>query len=106
MTTLEQELSKLKNLHLECIKQLDKVSEMLVRSSTMEDVKRTMLSFQLQHKDAYTLKEVSERASMPLSTIYRCIKEGKLKVKEEEGIKTIVRREDLLNFLTQPPETH
>lgn len=98
MTTLEQELNKLKALDQERTKQLDKVIELVIKSTTFEEIDRRIQSVMLQHKDALTLKEVSERLSIPISTIYRFVENGKLRVRKGDGIKKIVLKEDYLDF--------
>lgn len=56
-------------------------------------------------KIAYTIPEAAEASSLGQTSIYKAIKEGRLRI-EKYGTRTIVRRIDLAAFLRNLPDAN
>lgn len=69
-------------------------------AALLQSINSNMLQLLYSHKDAYTIKEVKDRTGISVKTLYRFEKEGILKTISTGGMKKIVTREDLTNFLT------
>ena len=83
------------------IEALDGIEHEEQTTALLNSINSNMLQLRYSDKEAFTLKEVSDRTGVPVKSLYRYEKEGILKTISTKGVKKIVIREDLTNFLTQ-----
>jgi|GEM_PF-5525578 len=92
------EIKELKSILLKLFDKLGDIEKEMASVATMNSVKREIMKLSLQHKDAITIKEASERLNIPIQTLYRYRDRGMLKVTEDEGRKSIIFIDDYINF--------
>jgi hypothetical protein len=93
------EIVQLKGLLEKLWRWLDQIEFQERNEAALNAINSNMLRLLYRDKDAFTLKEVSERTNIPVQQLYRYEKQGLLKTISRDGIVKLVMQEDIINFL-------
>ncbi len=93
------EIVQLKGLLEKLWRWLDQIEFQERNEAALHAINSNMLRLLYRDKDAFTLKEVSERTNISVQQLYRYEKRGQLKTINREGMVKLVMQEDITNFL-------
>lgn len=95
-----EEVKDLKVLLKKLLDHLDNIQLEGRMETTLDSIRKSVVKLAYVHKDAFTIREVSDRTGIPVKTLYRYQKQGILKTIDKPGMKTLVSHEGILNFLS------